>query len=147
MLGYGYQNSFTLVGSKVGTTRTSVALTTGYDVADKTKIFATGGMSKIDIGILYTTGAAETNNSVEVRVRASGDGVNFYQIVNESASSGVSTLYQREFTFVGASAATAYSFSLPLDVWNEYMEVSVKESGVAANAGNVYVEATLSGGA
>ena len=145
MLGYGYQNSFTLVGSKVGTTRTSVALTTGYDVANKTKIFPTGGMSKIDIGILYTTGAAETNNSIEVRVRTSVDGTNFYQIVNESVVTTTSTLYQREFTFVGASAATAYSFSLPLDVWNEYMEISVKESGVASNAGTVFAEATLSG--
>lgn len=146
-LGYTFQSSTPIVciGSKVGTTRTSATLTTGYDVATKTKILPTGGVSKINYSILYTTGSAETNNSIEVRIRTSADGTNFYQIVNESASSGTSTLYQREFTFVGASAATAYAFSLPLDVQDRYMEISVKESGVASNAGTVYVEATLSG--
>lgn len=144
-LGYEYQQPLVLIGTKSGTTRTSVALTTSYDVANKTNVFETGGMSKVNFSILYTTGAAETNNSIEVRIRTSPDGTNLYQIVNEAVSAGTSTLTAREFTFVGASAATAYAISLPLDVWDLYMEISVKESGVAANAGTVYVEATLSG--
>jgi len=145
MLGYTYQDSATLIGTKSGTTRTSVALTDAYDVANKTKIIETGGLSKINFSILYTTGAAETNNSIEIRLESSVDRTNFYRIPNESVSGGTSTLTQREFTFVGASAATAYAISLPIDVQDNYMRISVKESGVASNAGTVFVEATFSG--
>lgn len=133
-----------LIGTKSGTTRTSVTLSTAYH-ADRTKAIRTAGASKIDLNILYTTGAAETNNSVEVRVKSSPDGVNFYQIPNESVSAGTSTLTAREFTFVGADAATGYGLSLPLDVQNLWMQFEFKESGVSANAGTLYVEAVLSG--
>jgi len=148
MLGYTYQDTIILIGSKSGTTRTSVALTNAYqaEAAGKpTKSFRTGGLSKINFGILYTTGTGETNNSIEVKIESSADGTNFYQIPNESVSGGTSTLTQREFTFVGASAATAYSLSLPIDVQDEYIRISVKESGVSSNAGTIFVEATLSG--
>lgn len=146
-LGYTYQSStpLVLIGSKSGTTRTSVALTDAYDVANKTKIFVTGGMSKVNFSILYTMGAAETSNSLEIRIRTSADGTNFYRIPNESVSGGTSTLTLREFTWVGVNAA-ASSISLPLDVQDRHMEISVKETGVASNFGTIYVEATLSGG-
>jgi hypothetical protein len=147
-IGYTYQDRITLIGSKSGTTRTSVALTTAYQAeatGKPTKSFSTGGLSKINLGILYTTGAGETSNSIEIKVETSADGTNFYQIPNESVSGGTSTITQREFTFVGAAAATAYEFSLPLDIQDEYMKVSVKESGVASNAGTIFMEATLCG--
>ena len=144
-LNYKNQSISVLVGSKSGTTRTSVSLTSSYDVANKTKILETGSYSKVNLDILYTTGAAETGNSIEIRVRVSPDRTNFYRVVNESVSTGTSTLTEREFTFVGASAATAYAISLPLDVWTRYMDISFKESGVVTNAGTVYCESTLSG--
>lgn len=144
-LGYGYHNTLVLIGSKSGTTRTSVALQSSYAAA-LTEDFPTGGMSKINFSILYTTGSGETNNSVEIRIRTSPERTNWYQIPNEAVSAGTSTLTLREFTFVGASAATAYSFSLPIDTQDEFMEIALKETGVASNAGTVYVEATLSGG-
>ena len=145
MLGYTYQDNLVLIGTKSGTTRTSVALTNAYDVANKTKIFETGGISKLNFSILYTTGAGETDNSIELRIETSSDRTNFYQILNESVTAGTSTLTLREFTFVGAAAATVYSPSLPLDVQDKYMRISVKESGVVTNAGTIYIEATLSG--
>lgn len=146
-LGYTYQNTLVLIGSKNATThaRTSVALPTAYDDATTTKTLATGGMSKANFGILYTTGAAETNNSIEIRIESSPDRTNWYRLPNESVSAGTSTLTQREFTFVGASAGTAYDLSLPIDVQDEFLRVSIKESGVAANAGTIYLEVTLSG--
>ncbi len=145
-IGYTVQQTECIfVGSKSGTTRTSVVLTAAYDVANKTKIFTTGGMAKVNLSILYTTGTGETVNSIELRVESSADGTNFYRIPNEAVSTGTSTLTQREFTFVGASAATAYDLSLPLDVQDKYMRISVKESGVSANAGTIYIEATISG--
>lgn len=145
MLYYSSQQTVVLIGSKSGTTRTSVALTTAYDVANKTKIIETGGFSKLNLDILYTTGSGETSNSVEIRVEGSPDRTNFYRIPTDTISGGTSTLAQREFTFVGASAATAYDISLGLDIFYKYMRISVKESGVVTNAGTIYVEGTLSG--
>lgn len=143
-LSYGNHVTFPVIGTKDGTTRTSVALTDAYDVANKTKDFAVGGYSKINFDILYTMGATETTNSIEFRVECSPDGTNWYRIPNESVSAGTSTLTAREFTFVGANAAAA-TISIGLDIFYKYLKVSVKETGVVTNFGTVYVECTLSG--
>ncbi len=145
-LGYTYQSLFTLIGTKSGTTRSSIALTAAYDVSNKTKIFETGGMSKANFSILYTTGTGETSNSIDLRIETSSDRTNWYRIPNEAVSTGTSTLTAREFIHVGGSAATAYPLSLPLDLQDEYMRISVKETGVSSNFGTVYVEVILSGG-
>ena len=134
----------TVIGSKSGTDLTSVALTNAYDVANKTKIIPVGDFSKINFDILYTMGATETSNSIEVRLDVSPDGTNFYRIPNESVSGGTSTLTARELTYVGVNAAAA-PISFGLDIFYKYIRISVKESGVVTNAGTVYVEATLSG--
>lgn len=141
---YATQTPVVLIGSKSGTTRTSVTLTSSYDVANKTKVLEVGGFSKINFSVLYTMGAAESSNSIEVRIEESSDGTNFYRIPNDSTSAGTSTLTAREFTFVGTNAAAA-TISIPLDIFYKYLKVSVKETGVAANAGTIYVEALLSG--
>ena len=142
---YPSQNTFVLIGSKdSANARTSVALTNAYNSTVR-DTFETGGMSKLNLDILYTTGSGETNNSIELKVEGSPDGTNFYRIPNETVSAGTSTLTEREFTFVGASAATAYAISIGLDIFYKYMRVSAKESGVVTNAGTVYIEGTLSG--
>jgi len=142
-IGYTYQNPIVLIGSKSGTTRTPSALTA--TASDNAKTFDTKGMSKTNLSILYTTGAGETSNTLNITVESSPDNTNFYQIVNESASSGTSTLFQRSFVFTGTDAATAYSYSLPLDIQDKFMKISVSEGGVITNFGTVYVEAMLSG--
>lgn len=141
---YPTQQTFVVVGSKSGTTRTSVALTNAYDVANKTKDFNCGGFSKVNFDILYTMGATETANSIEMRAEGSTDGTNWYRIPNESVSGGTSTLTAREFTFVGTNAAAA-TISIGLDIFYKYLKVSFKETGVITNAGTMYCEATLSG--
>ncbi len=142
-LHYGVQTPVTLIGSLVGTTRTPATLTALY--ADGSpKIFETGGYSELVLHLNYTVGASETNNSIEIKLEDSNDRTNFYQLTNESASAGTSTLTAREFTFAGA-AATSYPISYRLDVSYKYMRISVKETGVAANFGTVYVDALLSG--
>lgn len=142
-LNYGQHTSVVLLGTKSGTTPTAVTLTTSY--ADNTKTFDVGGYAKLDFDVIYTTGAAETNNTCDIKVEASIDGVNFYQLVNESASSGTSTLYQREFVFTGASAATAYSYAFGLDVFYKKIKVSAKEGGVSSVHGTIFLEGLLSG--
>lgn len=147
MLNYNHQ-VVTVIGTLSGTTLTGWTLESTYQAegtTKATKTFAVGGFSKMNLDILYTTGAAETTNSIEVKIEASFDGTNFYQLTNESASSGTSTLYAREFTFAGALAATAYPFTLGLDIFYKKVRVSCKETGVAANKGTVSVVSTLSG--
>lgn len=136
------QLDIVLIGSKSGTTRTAEALETTYDESTQFA-FETGGFNKISIACLYTTGSGETDNSVEIQLEQSPDGTNFYQLANEAASGGTSTLTQREFTFTGASAATAYAFDIILDINYRNMRIEAKETGVVSNAGTFYAEATL----
>lgn len=142
-LHYPTTDSFAIIGTKSGTTRTSVTLPTSYDSV-VTKTFKAEGFSKMNLDILYTMGATETSNSIELKVEGSPDGTNFYRIPNETVSSGTSTLVAREFTFVGTNAAAA-TISIGLDIFYKYIKVSAKETGVATNAGTAYVEATLCG--
>lgn len=144
MLAYGNHVTFPVVGSKDGTTLTSIVLTAGYDVANKTKILECGGYSKINFDVLYTMGATESSNSIEMRVEGSPDRTNWYRLANESVSGGASTLTAREFTFVGNDAAAA-TIGIGLDIFYKYLRISVKETGKATNFGTVYCEATLSG--
>ena len=139
---YTSQPTFVVIGSKSGTTRTASTLTAAYTA--NTKTFEVGAYSKINFDILYTMGATETSNSVEVKIEASPDGTNFYRLANEAISTGTSTLTARTFSFVGADAAAA-TISIGLDIWYKYLKFSIQEAGVVTNFGTAYVEATLSG--
>ncbi len=142
-LSYSRLDPVVWIGSKSGTTRTSSALTTAY--TGNTKTIKTAGYSAMVLDVLYTTGAAETNNTIEIKLEDSVDATNFYQLTNESVSSGTSTIVAREFQFTGASAATAYAISYRIDISYTYIKLSVKESGVAANAGTIFIEGVLAG--
>lgn len=141
---YPVLSQVTLVGTKSGTTCTPVALTANYN-STVSKTFPVGGNSELVLYIAYTTGSGETSNSIETKIEAGNDSTNLYQLTNEHALAGVSTITQREFTFVGASAGTAYKITYRLDVTYPIMKVSFKESGVVTNAGTVFCEATLGG--
>lgn len=128
-------------------TRSSWALSASYEAegtTKPTKTFRTSGFSRLNLDILYTMGAAETTNSIELKMEGSPDGINFYRIPNESVSAGTSTLTAREFTFVGTNAAAA-TISIGLDIFYKWMRISAKETGVVTNFGTVYCEASLAG--
>ena len=216
-LGYTYQSeAIQIIGSKAETTRTAVAVTSRYVFGGtSTGIANIGGMSKIALYILYTAGAGETSNTLEMEIAVSTDRTNWSRIVNESVSSGASTLAQREFTIAqatdfgtlaydaqsvnyttglvvtGAGGATGIiesdvdagstgtltisnisgtyvnnealtdsgsgsatvngilqsitEFNLPLDVQDDWLRVSTKESGVSSAAGTIFVELINSG--
>lgn len=146
-LSYTTQKTFPVIGTKALTTRTSWSLTASYQTetgTHPTKHFECGGFSKVNFDILYTEGAGESANSVELKIESSPDGVNFYRIPNETVSGGTSTLTAREFTFVGTDAAAA-TISIGLDIFYKFIKISAKETGEASNFGTIYVEATLSG--
>lgn len=145
---YSSQETAVIIGTKTAAgVRTGVALTSSYQTegaGKPTKSFATGGYSKLNLDVLYTEGATETANSVELKFEGTPDFINYYRIPNEAVSGGTSTLTAREFTFVGADAASA-TISIGLDIFYKGMRVSCKETGVVTNAGNVFIEMTLSG--
>ena len=136
------KKTIVLIGSKSGTTRTAETLESTYDSSTDYS-FEVGGYNRLNMDVLYTTGATETNNTIEIKIDVSNDGTNYYRLVNESASSGTSTLFQREFTFTGAVASTVYDFSIIMDINYKFMKVEAKETGVVSNKGTCYIEATL----
>ncbi len=145
---YASQVITPIVGTKDSSlSPTGVTLESTYQTEDTgkpTKSFATGGFEKITIDAIYTMGATETSNSIEVKMESSEDGTNWYRISNESTTAGTTTLTAKEITFVGANAAAA-TFSVILNIAYKFMRVSFKETGVATNKGTVYAEITLSG--
>jgi hypothetical protein len=140
---YASQTNVIVLGTKSGTTRTSVTLPTSYD-STVTKTFEVGGYSKINLSVLYTMGATETSNSIELKIEESPDGTNFYRIPNDNTVGATSTLTAREFTFVGTNAAAA-TIGVGIDIFYKYLKVSAKETGVVTNAGTIFVEGLLSG--
>jgi hypothetical protein len=141
---YTYEKDKTTI---LTATRTEVTLESTYQTESTTvatKEFETTGYSKLNLDILYTMGASETTNSIEIKFEGSPDGVNYYRIPNNSDSAGTSTLTAREFTFVGANAA-ATTISVGLDIFYKYIKVSGKETGVATNKGTVFGQITLLG--
>ncbi len=161
-LNYKKQHSFPVIGTVVHTylgdnvtiataVRTPWTLAATYPVAENPalptlpiKSFRTAGQVKLNLDILYTEGATETANSIEIKIESSPDGVNFYRIPNEAVSAGTSTITAREFTFVGNDAASA-TIAIGIDIFYKYMRISAKESGVVTNFGTAFVQATLSG--
>ena len=149
-MGQDYRNHVlsTIIGTKTGTTRTSVELESTYQTesgfTEATKAFECGGFTKMNLDLLYTMGGSETANSIEVKIEGSSDGTNFYRIPNDSTSGATSTLTAREFTFVGADGAAA-TISIGLDIFYKKIKVSVKETGVASNKGTLFGDVTLSG--
>jgi len=146
-LNYTTTQTNVIIGSKEGSTRTGVTLESTYQAESTTvatKSFKIAGFSKLNLDVLYTMGATETSNSVEIKIEQSPDNTNWYQLVNDSTSAGTSTLTAREFTIVGVNADDK-EFSLPLDISDQYCRVSFKETGVASNKGTLYAEATLLG--
>lgn len=150
-LSYPEQNNFAIIGTQLLTspyTRTPWTLTATYPTTETgtnaLKSFRTTGMSKLNLDCLYTVGSAETSNSFQLRIEVSPDGTNWYAIPNESVSGGTSTLTAREFTFVGNDATTA-TISIGLDIFNKFIRVAAKETGVVTNFGTLYIEATTSG--
>jgi hypothetical protein len=145
---YETQPTQVLIGTKTEAgTRTGVALTGSYQAEGAgapTRTIKTGLYSKINLDILYTMGAAETGNSIEIIAEGSPDNVNFYRLPNDNTSGATSTLTARQFTFTGADAA-ATTISIGLDIFYKWMRFSFREAGVVTNAGSVFVESTLSG--
>lgn len=145
-VGYTFQDIYDVLGSRDTSddSLTTVTLTAAYSATNR-KILPIGGMSKAVLDVSYTTGAAETGMGLTIKVEFSPDRTNFYRAINDTTTNSESVLTERNFTFAAADSATNYAFSLPIDIYNKYIRISVIETGVSTNYGTVYIGATLSG--
>jgi len=145
-LNYKLQNPYTLVGSKTDAgVLTQTLLTSAYTGNSKV-INGVAGMSKLNVNFSYTTGSGESNNSLDVLIEQSNDGVNYFAIVNETVSAGVSTINDRTFSYAdNTGGGTNKKSSIGLDIFYKYVKVSFKETGVATNFGTLYAEAVVLG--
>ena len=145
---YPTQTLNLLIGTKSGTTRTAIEMESTYQAestTEATTVFETGGFSRIEFAILYTMGGSETANSIQIILEWSPDGTNFYRLPNDSTSGATSTITEREFTYLGTTDAGNSEIVFGIDIAYDLMRISIKESGVGANKGSVFVEALLSG--
>ncbi|MFQ5493572.1 MAG: hypothetical protein ACE5DX_05440 [Candidatus Dojkabacteria bacterium] len=107
--------------------------------------------SQILLDVEYTMGAAEAGNSVELKVEFSNLDTNpvtrtpasteWYQEAMETAVGGTVTVNLVERTFDAVSAAATYDrFEVAIPNAAQYVRVSIKETGVAANKGSASVK-------
>jgi hypothetical protein len=114
-----------------------VTLTADY--ADNAAVISIGGMSKLSIDIDYAQGAAETGNILEMKIEHSTDGTNWHSLSIDETST-VSDITAREWNITGDAA-----LNIILDIAYLFVRVSLKESGVASNAGTATVTVLPSG--
>lgn len=116
---------------------------------------------QLNLSCKYTTGAAETNNNVYIKVwgyigiksaqvagpyagdtkdkNIAADSTNWIQIGTYDMSSGTATFTPTVFKIAGAAAATAYDAHFAQGITFSKVRVSAYEDGVAANKGTLTV--------
>lgn len=146
MANYTAQSSVNVLGSAT----TPVTLTGTY--TDNDVVVPIGYADQVTLYIGYTMGAAESGNSIQVKIDFADRNLDvssteWARSSSEADSSGTITLTLQERTFSAVAAAGTYDvFRIKLtDVNDKYMRVSVKETGIAANGGSCYVRATIGG--
>ena len=137
---YSIQNAIPLIGATLGTNGAFALapVTLTATASDNRGTITVKGDSQVMLYIRYITGAAETNNTLQMTVEFSPDGTLFYQEATEEASTTTVNEYQATRNFLGASAATTYSFRVAIPVADvDRLRISFAESGVASNFGSV----------
>lgn len=115
------------------------AVTLTDDYADNSYELDVSGMSKLSLDISYAQGAAETGNICHFKIEHSTDGTNWYQLVIDDTNT-VSNITAREWNITGDA-----DLNVLVDIAYKKLKISLKESGVAANAGTATMVALTSG--
>lgn len=145
---YSVQNLMPFIGASksVSGVVTLAPVTLTATNTDNTAEIAVDGMQQLILYIKYTTGSAETANVLNMTVQFSPDGTNYYQESTEAVSTSTITEYQATRQFTGASAATAYSFTVAIPLAHKAkVKILFHETGVASTFGTVSVLALPSG--
>jgi len=131
----------------VGSTKIadSQTLTATYALTSTLTEFEINAESEGTIDVLYTTGAAETNNYLNFKIEYSPDsGTTWIPESYDAIASGVNTLGELEHKIDGAAAGTTYKRQYMLPFCSKKIRVYIKETGVVANFGTatVYLSVT-----
>ena len=141
------QNAVTVLGSSAS----PVTLTGSYS-DDNSGLFKAAKGQKISLFVYYTMGAAESSNSIQVKVQTSPDRLAIDSALwgrrtREAVAAGTATLSVEEYTFTATQSAGTYDvIEIPLpNINTPYFKVSAKETGIASNGGSCYIKAVVSG--
>src|SRR3990167_739975 len=147
-INYSSQPVFPFIGASKNTNGviTLAPVTLTATSSDNRAQIDVDGQVQTVLYVRYITGSGETNNILQMTVDYSPDGTNFYQEVTEESSTTLITEYQATRQFTGASAATTYSFRVPVPIADaKKLRIAFAESGVATNFGTVSCLAITSG--
>lgn len=122
---------------------TNQLLTSSYVDTATIGSYSISEESVATLDVTYTTGAAETNNSMEFRLLFSYNGEDWVSETYSALASGVNTLAPMSHTIAGASAATAYTVQYVVPFCSRNFKVQIKESGVSANYGTASIVVTV----
>lgn len=121
---------------------TSYSLTTSYVASSPVPV---GKGYQIGLDVSYAAGAAETANTIELKVEVSNidttPGTNdWFQLISTSTTTGVSTVSLQNYIFTQvATGGTADTFHISFPCDFKWFRVSAKEGGVSSNAGTLIV--------
>lgn len=124
----------------------AVTLTNAY-TGNASSDIDCGGMDAVTLLISYTTGAAESNNTLQLQVDFPDSASTDYIYTTQDVGSGVTTIVPQYFTFTdntGGGTTTTYALP-PIKVNAKKIKFSIKETGVAANYGTCTVKAVFGG--
>lgn len=141
-------------------TVTLEATEAGTQAATARVILDTFYSDTLNLSCIYTTGAAETNNTCAITVwvyvgdkletndfpysdapdaSIKADSTKWVQIGEHAISTGTATFTATSFNIVGAAAATAYPGQFSVDITYSKIRIAASESGVASNKGTLSV--------
>jgi hypothetical protein len=123
--------------TRTGLMRASAPLTTSYVASTPIDVQDFGMLVLL---VKYTMGSGESTNSLVLKVEFSTDGTNFYQQTNNAT-----TVEPRQHVFTAQSEPGTYdciAIVLPVAAVS-HVRVSVKETGVDANAGTCEIKYAL----
>jgi len=138
----------------LGTIGAAQTLTSAY-TGSVSNPFRIESNYQVVLDVAYTMGTAETANSVDLIVEFANTisspiemsdiaTTDWHRQIAESTTTGVTTVTLQSYNFVSTQTAGTYDrFEIPVPVAAKYMRISAKENGVAANAGNIIVKATV----
>lgn len=115
------------------------AVTLTDDYADNSYEFDVQGLLKLSLDIDYAQGAAESGNVCAFKIEHSTDGENWHSLVIDDTST-VSDITAREWNITGDA-----SLNVLVDIAYHKLKISIKETGVASNAGTATMVAVTSG--
>jgi hypothetical protein len=128
----------------------AITLTGSYTGTQISSAIAIKNSSQVMLDVAYTMGAAETSNSIQIKVEFAnpaevvntGDvaSTDWHRQISESTTSGTTTISLQEYTFSAVSAAATYDrFQIAIPVCSRFIRVSAKETGIAANGGTATI--------